>query len=65
MKEFLRRKGVSFTERDIRQDPSALQELLDLGVRATPATMINGEVVVGLDERRFTELLGQGSAAGV
>ncbi len=35
-----------------------------MGILATPVTVINGEPVVGLDERRFQELLSQAGLAG-
>ncbi|MFN3650788.1 MAG: glutaredoxin family protein [Armatimonadota bacterium] len=57
VKEFLTRHGVSFTERDIRQDPSAIDELRKLQVMSTPATRIGDEVVVGFDEKRLHSLL--------
>lgn len=60
MKEFLSRKGVAFTERDITRDEQALDELSKLGYMTTPVTMIDGEVVVGFDEKRLVALLGRG-----
>jgi glutaredoxin len=58
VKEFLSQKGVSFTERDIVQDPQALVELEALGVMTTPVTVVDGEVVVGFDRARLEQLLG-------
>lgn len=49
---------MAFTVRDIRQEPEALDELLRLGYRATPVTVIDGEVVVGFDRGRIERLLG-------
>ena len=40
-------------------DQSAMDELLKLGVLTTPVTVIDGEVVVGFDRRRFEKLLGE------
>lgn len=56
-KEFLSQKGVSFTERDVSTDEKALAELERLGYRTTPVTLIDGEVVVGFDQKRLEELL--------
>jgi hypothetical protein len=39
-------------------DPAALDELLKLGHRATPVTIIDGEVVVGFDRGKLERLLG-------
>ena len=46
--------------KNIREDPEALEELLRLGQRATPVTIIDGEVVVGFDRGRLERLLGSG-----
>ena len=56
-KEFLSQKRVPFTERDVSTDEKALAELERLGYRTTPVTLINGEVVVGFDQKRLEELL--------
>jgi len=50
--------GVAFVEKNIRDDPGALAELEQLGYRATPVTVINGQVVVGFDRGRLMRLLG-------
>ena len=57
-KEFLSQKGIRFTDRNIREDAAALAELQRLGYRATPITVIDGEVVVGFDRGKLERLLG-------
>ncbi|MBI3962550.1 MAG: glutaredoxin family protein [Deinococcus sp.] len=57
VKEFLSRKGVPYTERDISKDPTALQELERYKVMSTPVTVIDGEVVVGFDRAKLERLL--------
>ncbi len=57
-KEFLSQKGVSFTAKDIRDDPAARAELEKLGYRATPVTIVDGEIVVGFDRGKLERLLG-------
>jgi glutaredoxin len=57
VKEFLSRKGVAYTERDISRDQQALDELSRLGYMTTPVTTIDGEVVVGFDQKRLEALL--------
>lgn len=42
----------------MQADPGALAELERLGYRATPVTVIDGEVVVGFDRGRLERLLG-------
>ena len=49
---------MTFTDKNIREDPAALEELVKLGYRATPVTVIDGEVVVGFDRGKIERLLG-------
>lgn len=57
--EYLSRRGISYTVRDITEDPDALRELLELGSYLTPTTLIDGEhVVIGFDQARLSRLLG-------
>lgn len=51
---------MEFIAKNIREDPQALEELLKLGVRATPVTLIDGEMVVGFDRAKIERLLGLG-----
>ena len=60
MKEFLSRRGIQFTEKDIAADPLAHQELIRVyGQRGVPVTVIDDQVVVGYDRRRLVMLLDQ------
>lgn len=45
-------------DKNIRDDPAALAELQKLGYRATPVTIIDGEIVVGFDRGKLERLLG-------
>ena len=45
-------------DKNIRTDPAALQDLLKLGFKATPVTIIDGEAVVGFDRGKIERLLG-------
>jgi glutaredoxin len=56
-KEFLSHRGIAFTDRNIAEDPAALAELERMGYRATPVTVIDGEVVVGFDRGKIERLL--------
>ena len=44
-------------QKDVIKDPEAMEELIKIGVMATPVTVIDGEVVVGFDQKRLDELL--------
>jgi glutaredoxin len=57
VKEFLSKKGVNYTERDVSKEPEAINELKKLGVMTTPVTVIDGEVVVGFDQAKLEQLL--------
>lgn len=56
--EFLSHHGIAFIAKDIRQDPAALAEVIALGSHQTPTTLVNGEVIIGFDRKRLSELLG-------
>jgi glutaredoxin len=49
---------VQFVAKDIRADKNALDELIQMGFRATPVTLIDGEAVVGFDRAKLEKLLG-------
>lgn len=56
--EYLSRKGVQFTQRDVTVDEAAMNELVNLGAMATPTTVIDGEhVIIGFDQGRIDKLL--------
>ena len=51
MQEFLAQRGISYTEKDIRKDEAALNELMEMGFYSTPVTLIDGQAVVGFDRK--------------
>jgi glutaredoxin 3 len=56
-KEFLTRKGIAFTEKDIRQDPQAISELQRFGAMGTPVIVVDGTPVIGFNAPRIETLL--------
>ena len=48
---------MEFTVKDIMIDDEARNELLNLGVRSTPALVVDGKVVTGFDKVRIDALL--------
>lgn len=56
--EFLSQSGIEFTEKNIREDLDAMQEMVKMGSQATPTTLIDGEVVIGFDRAKISEKLG-------
>ncbi|WP_028401652.1 glutaredoxin family protein [Ectobacillus panaciterrae] len=60
-KEWLKNNNIPFEERDIRKNPSYLEEVIELGASATPVTVIKKgteiEVVMGFDREKLAALL--------
>ena len=50
MKEFLSRNGQAFTARNVEEDDAAYRELLSMGYRTVPLTIIGGRAIKGFDE---------------
>ena len=49
---------MPFIEKDISKDDAAFEELTeDLGIMTTPVIKINGEILVGFNQRKLRELL--------
>jgi glutaredoxin-like protein NrdH len=57
VKEFLSRAGAAFTAKNIDEDMAAYDELLALGFRSVPVTVIGDERIRGFDERRLRDAL--------
>ena len=57
-REYLAKEEVAFEDRDVSKNPAFPKELQDLAYATTPVTLIDGEVVVGFDQKRLDESLG-------
>ena len=57
MKEFLSREGKTFEAKNIEEDAAAYDELIALGARAIPVTVIGTEVIIGFDQTRLRAAL--------
>ena len=57
MKEFLSREGHTFETKNIEDDDKAYDELMALGARAVPVTVIDTEVIIGFDQARLRAAL--------
>ncbi|KAF1078739.1 FAD-dependent oxidoreductase [Methanogenium sp. MK-MG] len=63
---YLSRLGVPFTEVDVGRDKTAAEEMVNLsGQYGVPVTVVDGEVIVGFDVKRFRELFETGGALDV
>lgn len=58
VEEFLTTHGIEFRGRNVAEDPEAMDDLMRLGVATTPVTVIDGEIVIGFDQKRLSALLG-------
>lgn len=54
---FLKDRGLAFTERDVSQDPDALEEIASRGYMSTPVTRIGEHWVAGFKRKQFERLL--------
>ena len=61
MKEFLSRAGRTFTVKIVDEDDAAYDELVAIGYRTVPLTVIGDRVVKGFDPDALTKAL---AAAG-
>jgi glutaredoxin len=50
--------SVEFTEKNVRTDLDAMQEMVEINSQSTPTTVIDGEVIIGFDKGRISEKLG-------
>jgi glutaredoxin len=57
VKEFLSREGHTFDTKNIEDDDAAYEELMALGARAVPVTVIDKQVVIGFDQARLRAAL--------
>ena len=57
MKEFLSREGHTFEAKDIEDDDRAYDELMAMGARAVPVTVIDKQVIIGYDQARLRAAL--------
>ncbi len=67
VKEFLSREGHPFDVKNIEEDDTAYDELMKLGARSVPVTVIGDTVVTGFDQARLRAALtaaGGGSSPG-
>ena len=61
MKEFLSRAGQAFTVKVVDEDnAAAYDELIALGYRTVPVTIINGQAVRGFDPDALAKALEAG-----
>lgn len=57
MKEFLSRAGHTWVSKNVEEDDGAYSELIGLGFRSVPVTIIGRHAVKGYDEARLREAI--------
>lgn len=57
-KDFLTAHKVSFIEKSLATDPSALDELVALGFRAVPVIRVGNETMLGFSPVKLRKMLG-------
>ena len=59
VKDFLKEHNIGYTEFNIGMDAVKRNEMLEkTGQMGVPVTDINGEIVIGFDKERLSQLLG-------
>ena len=56
-KEYLRSRGIRFTEKDVSIDRASASELASANIMGVPAFKINGEFIIGFDRNRIEEMM--------
>jgi len=57
VKEFLSREGHTFVTKNIEDDDAAYDELMAMGARAVPVTVIDKQVIIDYDQARLRAAL--------
>jgi glutaredoxin len=55
--EYLSQKGIPFTEKNIARDPSAVQELMSMGMRSLPVIVIGDKRLSGFNPKAIDAAL--------
>jgi glutaredoxin len=56
--EYLKYNNVKFTAKNVHNDEVARKELIALGSKTIPTTVIDNEVIVGFEVERIRDLIG-------
>ena len=61
LKEFLKKEKVMFTDVDVSADMDKAKEMIEKsGQMGVPVLEVDGEVLVGFDKKKVSEMLGLG-----
>lgn len=51
--EFLSRHGIAYTERNLSDDPTAVDELIAMGSQSTPTIKVGDKVMIGFRQKEL------------
>lgn len=58
VKYFLQKKGIQFTEQNVDENPSLIDQILEMtGIMQVPMTVIDGQPVSGADFAKLSRLI--------
>ena len=58
LKEFLKERNIEFEDIDVSKDKTALDEMVEKsGQMGVPVVDIDGEIIVGFDKKKISQLL--------
>ncbi|AFS77210.1 glutaredoxin [Gottschalkia acidurici 9a] len=56
-KEYLKEKGVEYTEKNVQTDPEARKELIQKGYMGVPVIVVGEEEIQGFDKDKLEKTL--------
>ncbi|MBY0584577.1 glutaredoxin family protein [Murdochiella sp. Marseille-P8839] len=56
-KAFMADNNIAYTEKDVAADAEARKWMLDRGYRGVPVIVVDGEEIIGFDQKKLSELL--------
>lgn len=56
--EFLKQAKIPFAARNVSTDQAARAELIGLGSKTVPTTLVGGDIIIGFDLTRLKSALG-------
>ena len=58
VKNYLKQREIEFTDKNIHKDRASRQELLGMGFKSIPVTIIGEHVIQGFDRKKLAVALG-------
>ncbi len=56
-KDYLKSKGIEFTEKNVSTDMEARKELMDMGYMGVPIILVDDKVIEGFNKAKLDELV--------